>query len=498
MIIMPGIPMLSQMPGMAFYPLSSPWDKENAVRNPWSWAAVLSLVFLLGGCGPVGPNYRLPETSAPATWHSPLEEGLTSGLVGADTLARWWEGFNDPGLTAAIRQALVGNNSLAQARAAWLAARARRQLATAPLLPAVNMGGALSRQGGVEKEAVHSNSYRVNFDSAWELDLAGGRRRTLEAADSRLAAGEAELGDARISLIAEVALTYVEVRTYQKRLAIAVAGRQAQERLLSLTEAKQAAGLVGELAVQQGRAQVAAIRAQIPGLQADLARAENLLATLLGVLPGSLNEDLPDAGTPLVVPAMVVVAIPAATLERRPDVRRAERLLAAQVAEIGAAEAARYPTVRLSGVIGFDALTLGNLFSAGSGGYSIGPGISWNLFDGGAIAANVTLQSVLAEAALAAFQETVLAALAEVENAITAYVRERQRLVALEQSVQAAARSVVLGEAQYRAGLVELATVLEARRTLLSSQDQQAVSTAVVAGNLIKLYKALGGGWDMG
>jgi NodT family efflux transporter outer membrane factor (OMF) lipoprotein len=419
-------------------------------------------------------------------------------LVGADALARWWEGFNDPGLTAAIRQALVGNNSLAQARAAWLAARARRQLATAPLLPAANMGGALSRQGGVEKGAVHSTSYRVNFDSAWELDPVGGRQRTLEAADGRLAASEAELGDARISLIAEVALTYVEVRTYQKRLAIAVAGRQAQERLLSLTEAKQAAGLVGELAVQQGRAQVAAIRAQIPGLQADLARAENLLANLLGVFPGSLNEELPGAGTPLVVPAMVVVAIPAATLERRPDVYRAERLLAAQVAEIGAAEAARYPTVRLSGVIGFDALTLGNLFSAGSGGYSISPGISWNLFDGGAIAANIELQSVLAEAALAAFQETVLAALAEVENAITAYVRERQRLVALEQSVQAAARSVVLGEAQYRAGLVELATVLEARRTLLSSQDQRAVSTAVVAGNLIKLYKALGGGWEMG
>jgi NodT family efflux transporter outer membrane factor (OMF) lipoprotein len=463
-----------------------------------SWAAPLSLVLFLAGCGPVGPNYHQPQALAPALWNSPLEEGLTSSVVGVDALARWWESFNDPRLTAAIRQALVENNSLAQARAAWLAARARRQLAAAPLLPTANVDGTLSRQGGLVEGADHSTSYRVNFDSAWELDLFGGRRRTLEAADSRLTASEAELGDARISLVAEVALTYLEVGTYQKRLEIAVAGRHAQERLLSLTEAKHAAGLVGELAVQQGRTQVAATRAQIPGLQADLARTENLLATLIGVLPGSLNQDLPDASTLLVVPPMIVVAIPAATLERRPDVRRAERLLAAQVAEIGAAEAARYPTVRLSGVIGFDALTLGNLFSAGSGGYSISPGISWNLFDGGSIAANITLQSALAEAALAAFKETVLAALAEVENAITAYVRERQRLVALEESVQAAARSVALGEAQYRAGLVELATVLEAQRTLLSYQDQQAVSNAAVAGNLIKLYKALGGGWEIG
>lgn len=459
-------------------------------------AMAVSLVLLLPGCAPVGPEYQAPTVETPAAWTGPLAPGLRRVEAQSDELLPWWESLGDPLLSRYVRQALASNHGLEQARAAVLAARARGDLSTAALLPSASLGGSLSRQGSFVSGSDPSSRYGSAFDTLWELDLFGGARRGVEAAGRRIAAEEAQLRDAQIALCAEVAGTYLQVRTFQRRLELAAASLAAQERLLALAEAKRQAGLVGEAAVQQVRAQAAATRAQLPVLRAGRSESENLLATLLGTVPGTLGEELGREPARLVVLELVDVAIPAAVLERRPDVRRAERLLAAQVAEIGVAEAARYPSVRLSGAIAFDALSFGQLFAAASSTYAITPRISWNLFDGGATEANIALQSSLAEAALASFKATVLAALAEVETAISDYLREKERLAALSESVVAAARSLELVEGQYQAGLEAMTTVLEAHRTLLSAEEQQAISSVAVVGNLVKLYKALGGGWE--
>lgn len=459
-------------------------------------AALVGLVLFLAACAPVGPEYQAPGREAPAEWHSPIDSGLRLALGEGSEEVSWWQGLGDPLLASYVGQALANNHGLTETRAAVLSARARRALSASTLLPSAALGASLARQGSFESGSDPSSRYASSFDTLWELDLFGGGRRTVEAAEQRVAAEEARLGDVQIALCAEVAQTYLQIRTFQRRAEIAAASLAAQQRLLALAEAKQRAGLIGEAAVHQVRAQAAATRAQLPVLDAGRAEAEYLLATLLGRVPGSLAKELEQERGRLAVPEVVAVAIPAVVLERRPDVRRAERLLAAQVAEIGAAEAARYPTVRLSGGIGFDALSLGQLFAAASGSYAITPSISWSLFDGGATEANIALQSSLAEAALAAFKDTVLAALAEVETAISDYLREKERLAALSESERAAARSLALVEGQYQAGLVEMSAVLEAHRTLLSAEDQRAVSSASVIGNLVKLYKALGGGWD--
>ena len=476
--------------------------EDHAMKSFRFSAAALLLpglfgfALLLSACAPVGPDYVPPQLTPPPAWSSPLDEGLVQGEATDAALARWWEGFADPLLSSYVRRALAGNEQLAQARASVVASRARRDLAAAGLAPDASLGASLSRQGGLEQGADHSTRYGASLDSLWELDLFGGQRRTVEAAENRVAANELQLRDLHVSLAAEVALAYVEVRTLQRRLAIASDSLAAQERLLFLTAAKRQAGLVGELALQQAQAQTAAAKAQLPVLRTSLEQEENGLATLLGLGPGSLREELRKSTQLPEPPSLVGVALPAEVLQRRPDVRRAERLLAAQVAEVGAAEAARYPTLRLSGVIALDALSLGDLFSAAASTYAITPRIFFNFWDGGAAVANVRLQSALAEEALAAYRGTVLAALAEVDDVLIATVRQRQRQEALEESARAAGRALALAEVQYRAGLVELTTVLEAHRTQLSALDQQETGKAALSGNLVKLYKALGGGWQ--
>ena len=459
---------------------------------------LFGLGLLLSACAPLGPEYAPPQLNPPPAWGSPLDQGLVQEEATDAALSRWWEGFADPLLSDYVRRALAANEKLAQARASVAASRARRDLAAAGLAPDAALGASLSRQGGLEQGADHSTRYGASLDSLWELDLFGGQRRTVEAAENRVAASELQLRDLHVSLAAEVALAYLEVRTLQRRLAIASDSLAAQERLLGLTAAKRQAGLVGELALQQAQAQTAAAKAQLPVLRTSLEQGENNLATLLGLGPGALRDELMAAAQLPQPPSLVGVALPAEVLQRRPDVRRAERLLAAQVAEVGAAEAARYPTLRLSGVISLDALSLGDLLSAAAATYAITPRVSFTLWDGGAVGANLRLQSALAEEALAAFRETVLAALAEVDDALIATVRERQRQEALEESARAAGRALALAEAQYRAGLVELTTVLEAHRTQLSALDQQELGKAALSGNLVKLYKALGGGWEAG
>ena len=391
-----------------------------------------------------------------------------------------------------MHRAIAGNLDLQQAKYRLAEARAQRDLSAARLSPGVDFSGSVirGRSGGTD-----STRYSLGFDAAWELDLFGGVRRTVEAAEAQFAASREDLHDVLVTLTAEVALNYIDLRTFQNRLQIAYKNLAAQEETYALTEARYLAGLTSELALQQARYLVSGTRAQIPNLQTGLTRTENLLAVLLGRPPGSLDERLFTLAPLPDLPPSVAVGIPADILRRRPDIRRAERSLAAQTALVGAAVADLYPSFTLGGSIGLDALSAGKLFTSASRSSSFGPRVSLPIFDGGAIRSNIRIQSSRQEAALAEYQGTVLAALQEVEDGLTAYAREQERNLALRESMEAARLASTLAEIQFQAGLVNFTEVLIARGSLLSFDDQLAQSTGTMTINLIRLYKALGGGW---
>jgi outer membrane protein, multidrug efflux system len=290
-------------------------------------------------------------------------------------------------------------------------------------------------------------------------------------------------------------LNYIEVRTYQKRLAVTQENLEIQQETYSLIQWRCQAGMDDELAVQQARSSLEAARSQIPTLRTSLEGAMNRIAVLLGEQPGALHEELETCQPMPVVPLEVAVGVPADTLRRRPDIRNAERELAAQTARVGAATADLYPKFTLSGSIGIEALSLGNLITAGSRTFSIGPRILWPIFNAGSIRANIEVQSAIQEQAMIQYESTVLSALEEVENALAAYGEEQVRRRSLDEAADAAKQALELAQYKYQTGLIDFITVLDAQRSLLNYEDQLVQSTGSITSNLVRLYKALGGGW---
>lgn len=413
-------------------------------------------------------------------------------------LAAWWTTLGDPGLSRLIERAVAGNLDLKKAKARIREARASRGVARAALFPSVDAVGSGSRSRSSEATgAGQSNDlYALGFDAAWELDLFGGVRRSVEAAEATLQASQEDWRDLLVSLLAEVALNYVDVRTYQARIAVAESNLASQEETYHLTSWRYQAGLSDELALQQARYNLESTRSQIPTLRTSLEGSLNRIAVLLGEQPGKVHGEMAKVEAPPTAPLAIAVGVPADVLRRRPDVRKAERELAAQTAKVGVAVADLYPKLKLSGSIGLEALSLGgSLFAAGSRTLSGGSALSWSLFDGGAIRRNIEAQSALQEQSLLAYEAAVLTALEEVENALKAYSQEQDRRAALAEAVQAAQKAAGLAEDKYKAGLADFSNVLEAQRSLLSFQDQLAQSDGTVIANLVRLYKALGGGW---
>jgi NodT family efflux transporter outer membrane factor (OMF) lipoprotein len=455
------------------------------------------MLCLFAACAAVGPDYVPPDTPLPDRWHTPEKGGLIGEPLDKQALARWWSILHDPVLTNLIDSAVSGNLGLKEARARVREARARRGISEAERFPTIDASGAArSRRSSEETgSGKRSELYTVGFDASWELDLFGGTRRTIEAAEAELRASEENLRDVLVSLLAEVALNYVEVRSFQTRLWVAKANLDAQEETYNITQWRFQAGLTTQLDVEQAKYSLEQTRAQIPSLQTGLEQAENRLAVLLGQHPGSLKDVLERRKAIPVTPLEVAVGVPADVLRRRPDVRRAESQLAAQTARIGVATADLYPKFSLLGAIGLEALSPGNLFSSGSRTNSTGATITWPLFDAGAIRKNIEVQSTLQEQALIRYETAVLTALEEVENALVAYAEEQRRRQSLAEATEAARRAVELAEQQYSSGLIEFGNVLIAQRSLLSLQDQLAISEGAVTSDLIALYKALGGGW---
>lgn len=452
--------------------------------------ALLTCSLLVSACV-VGPDYHPPAQAVPGRW-----QAKTAPSAAID-MAKWWTVFNDDVLSGLMARVQNSNLDLRQAQARLKEARARRGLAGANLLPTITGKSGASQSGSSEQAGSGQTSefFSHKIDASWELDIFGKLRRGIEAADANLQASEEELRDILVSLYAETALNYVEIRSFQARLAITEFNLNAQAETYQLTQWRYQAGLTTQLDVDQSQLNLESTRATLPQLHSGLQQAQNRLAVLLGVLPGTLNALLNpkrDIPTP---PLSIAVGVPAEVLRRRPDIRRAERKLAAQTAQIGVATAARYPNFTLSGSIGLEALAYTNLYTASAKAFQIAANSALTLFDAGRLRKNVEIQNALQEQALALYEATVLQALRDVENALVAMAQEQDRRDTLLKAAAAATSALNLAQSQYSAGTSDFFRVLDAQRSLLSVQNQLALSHAEVASNLIRLYKALGGGW---
>jgi NodT family efflux transporter outer membrane factor (OMF) lipoprotein len=452
---------------------------------------------IVGGCMTVGPDYAPPRTATPAAWNAKLDAGLAGDPIDAEALARWWSRFDEPLLSSLIDRALGGNRDVQQAQARVREARARRGIAAAERFPAVTMGGTASESRTSEEAGLGTTRelYSVGIDASWEIDLFGGKRRALEAANASLEASESDLQDVLVSLIGEVALSYVDLRAFQARLTIAESNLEAQSEIYDIARWRYEAGLTTARDVEQARFNLEQTRSQIPSLRTGVEQSGHRVALLLGQGPGVLAPEWAQRQAIPRTPLEVAIGVPADALRRRPDIRRAERQLAAQTAQIGVATVALYPSFSLFGSIGLEALAPGRLVTAAARATSFGGNASWTLFDAGRIRQNIAAQAALQEQALGRYEATILAALREVEDALVAYANEQARGSALRDAAAAARNAFELARTQYESGLVDFQVVLDTQRSVLSLQDQVAVSDGQVASNLIRLYKALGGGW---
>lgn len=473
-------------------------QKKTYLFHNIAAALTVSLFLSLAGCVAVGPDYVPPESSAPAAWNTELRQGLSAESMDFRQLADWWTTLGDPLLTGLIEQAVTNNLDLKQAMAKVREARARRGISQAGQFPALDGSGSASRSKSSENSSggATRSFYSVGFDAGWEVDIFGGVRRAVEAAEAELAASREDLRDILVTLTAEVALNYLDARTFQTRLAVAEKNLAIQQQTFDLTQSRSQAGLSNELALQQARYNLENTRAQVPALRRGLEEAKNRLAVLTGRVPGGVHELLAQIRPIPVIPPTVAVGVPAETLRQRPDIRKAERNLAAQTARIGVATADLYPKFRLAGFIGLESLKSAELFKSASQAWNIGPSVSWNIFDAGAIRQNIEVQSAIGEQYLLAYEAAMLGALEEVENALTAYAEEQLRRERLVAAVDAARQAEALATNQYNAGMMDFTTVLDAQRALLSFDDQLTQSDGTVTANLIRLYKALGGGWS--
>lgn len=453
----------------------------------------LLAALLLTGCA-AGPDYRPPALSAPSQW-ARLEPAPLSAEP-AD-IAQWWQKFGDPLLAACVEEALRAQPDLALAQARLRQARAQRIATAASQWPELSGTASASRSDTSSQtgSGFTRRLYRAELDASWELDLFGGVRRSVEAAEADIAAAQANLAATRVSLAAETATAYVDVRNFQNRLVIARNNLARQLDTLQLTEWRARAGLVSSQDVEQARANVEQTRAQIPVLEQNLAAAEDRLALLMAQPVAAVRARLAKVQPLPPVPARIAVGIPADTLRQRPDVAAAERALAAATARVGVAEAARWPRLTLSGTLGLEALSAGALTDAGSGFSTVVAQLAAPLFDAGKRRAQVEVEDALRDQAEAQYRKTVLTALSEVEDALAAVSSARGREASLAVAAEAARNAALLARHRYQAGLIDFQSVLDTERSQLAVEDALAAARADRVSSMIRLYKALGGGW---
>ena len=470
-------------------------------RRGLTFATLIALIALatfaaaLTGCA-VGPNYAKPATPVAPQF----VEGAAGPYSAEDAQAKFWTQFGDPTLDRLIDEALAANHDLRIALANLVEARAERHVAQFDLAPTVTASGGYTKQ---EFPAINSPSgepltqryYDAGFDAFWELDFFGRVRRNIEAQSAQVESAEAGLRDAQVSVTAEVARTYFELRGEQARFAVAWRNVENQRATLQLTQARFEAGRSTELDTARAQAQLSATLTTIGPLEAAIARSIHRLSVLTGQQPEALRTLLAPPRELPELPQITALGDPAALLRRRPDVRVAERQLAASTALVGVAIADLFPKVTFTGNFSYAALTPGQLGTSGSRGYTIAPGITWAAFDLGRVRAEVAGSRARDDRALAAYEQSVLRALEETENALITHARTRDSLGDAAAAAAASQTAARIARTRYEGGLVDFLDVLDAERTQLADEDQLAQSRTDAATSLVAVYKALGGGW---
>ena len=462
----------------------------------------------LNGCAKLGPDFTRPEAPVADQWST--EDTSPSIKTDAADFSDWWKTFNDPVLDSIIDRSYKQNLPLQIAGIRILEARAQLGIAVGNSYPQLQQV-----RGGIGHVEISENqpnaspaidsSFRdtdLGFDAGWELDIWGRFQRGIEAADADLLASIADYDDVLVSLTANVANAYALLRTFEERLAIARANVEIQERSLRITEVRFKNGATTELDVQQAKTLLLNTKATIPVLQIGYRQSMNALSTLLGLPPGDLSDLLGGTGLIPTPQAEVAIGIPAELLRRRPDIRRAELLAAAQSARIGIAESSLYPHFTLVGSIGLRASDtfnsgLDDLFELDSIEAFAGPSFGWDIFNYGRNKNNVRVQDARLQQLIVIYQSTVLEAQREVEDALVGFIRAQQQVGYLQDSVKAAARSVDLALIQYRDGVTDYQRMLDTQQALLAQQDLLSATQGDIATNLIAMYRALGGGWQI-
>lgn len=454
--------------------------------------------FLALGCTAVGPDYEAPQAAVPTSFR---EDAPAFAKRPAD-LRLWWQQLGDTMLDTLIERATRDNLDLRESLARIAEARALRGVAAADQWPTVGFDASYERLQPSENTpfgafAIDQNRWFLGFDASWEIDLWGRVRRSVEAADAELAATVENTNAVAVTVAAETARNYVLLRAAQQRLAIARDNLQLQEQTMALVRARYEAGLVGERDLAQAASNLATTRSRVPAIDTELRTTENRLTVLLGLAPGTLAAELAAVAPIPAPPAEVAVGVPADLVRRRPDVRAAERALAAETARIGVAEGELYPQLTLGGRIGLESNPFDKLFTNDSTVYGIGPALRWNVFDAGRLRNRVRAQGARAQQALLRWERTVLLGLEEAENAMAAFVREQTRREHLATAAAEARRAVEFAQTQYTEGLTDFQNVLDSQRILAEVEDQLAQSSAAITTSLIALYKALGGGIEV-
>ncbi|HTT97411.1 MAG TPA: efflux transporter outer membrane subunit [Rhizomicrobium sp.] len=463
----------------------------------------LPIALLCAGCT-VGPDYKKPDVAVPASFR----EAPNAASASDADLAQWWMQFNDPELQSLVIRALKSNLDLQTAASRVREAREQEIIEGAAGLPHVNASGnhlhfhsngdplaGLTGQppapGGTDVKL-----YNVGFDATWEIDIFGGVRRSVEQAQADTEAAVWQMHDGEVSLTAEIATDYLELRTLQARLSILADEEKRERDTLSLVSARAQAGFVTQLDVNQQISQAESTAAQIPPLQAQMRASEHAIAILLGGLPDALAKELETTPPPPATPTILPPGLPSDLLRRRPDVREAERKLAAATAGIGVAVADLYPKFNLLGGASFTSNRLDNLLSTSNLGELGLLQITWPIFQGGKIYANINAKKEETTQAYLAYQKSVLGAIKDAEDALTREATDIQRVQALDRAARSAQSSALIARQQYAAGFVTYINVLQTQATDLSTRDQLAQGQLALATDLVSLYKALGGGWQ--
>ena len=475
-------------------------------RAVLKFAPALLLAAFQAGCA-VGPDYAAPEFAPPSSWtNAPAAADAKSTEAALDA---WWRAFADPTLSALMDEVVAGNADVASAKAKIREARATRREATAALAPSLTGSASATASGGqgtgvagaattsaATASVGASSAFQAGFDASWELDLFGGKSRDLEATVYGEQATEDDLRSTLLTLVGDVGAYYAEARGYQARIALARRTVASQRRTADLTRVKFEAGSASAADAAKADAQAASTAADIPTNEAAYAEAVHRLSVLTGRAPGALTDRLETAG-PIPAPRSALPAgVPADVLRRRPDVRAAERRLAQATAKIGAAQAALYPDLSLSGSLSTAAARAGDLLRASSVSWSYGPSVSLPIFDGGKLTAERDAAEAQRDEYLAAWRSSVLTALEDVENALVSLAKERSRARELTKAVAGYGKAAELSRAQYEAGKSSFLDVLDAERSLYSAEDSLIQSRVAIAKDYVALAKALGGGWN--